>query len=158
MEIVSTTPKDTETFARLLGELAQPGDVLILTGDLGAGKTTLTKGIALGLGIEQLIKSPTYTIIREYQSGRLPLYHMDVYRVGQGAEDLGLEEYFEGDGLSVVEWGDLLQEAVPDTYLNVTVAKEDQFTEKRRIQLKAVGTVAQKRLAEIEAAWRKFSE
>ena len=77
---------------------AQAGDVIVLTGDLGAGKTTMTKGIALGLGISQMIKSPTYTIIREYPQGRLPLYHMDVYRVEEGADELGLDEYFEGDG------------------------------------------------------------
>lgn len=99
----------TAAFAKIIGEAAEPGDNLVLTGDLGAGKTTLTKGIALGLGIEQLIKSPTYTIIREYTNGRLPLYHMDVYRVEYGAEDLGLDDYFEGDGLCVIEWGNLLR-------------------------------------------------
>lgn len=73
----------TAAFAKIIGEVAAPGDNLVLTGDLGAGKTTLTKGIALGLGIEQLIKSPTYTIIREYTNGRMPLYHMDVYQIGR---------------------------------------------------------------------------
>ncbi len=83
------------------------GDVLVLDGDLGAGKTTFTKGLAAGLEIPDIIKSPTFTIIHEYQDGRLPLYHMDAYRLENGgAEDLGLEEYFDGDGVSVVEWAD----------------------------------------------------
>ena len=99
----------TEELAKVIGEVAQPGDNLVLTGDLGAGKTTLTKGIARGLGIEQMIKSPTYTIIREYDQGRLPLYHMDIYRVAASGADLGLDEYFEGEGLSDIEWGKLLE-------------------------------------------------
>ncbi|MCG4282308.1 tRNA (adenosine(37)-N6)-threonylcarbamoyltransferase complex ATPase subunit type 1 TsaE, partial [Lacticaseibacillus saniviri] len=92
-----------QQFGKRLADLLQPGDVLLLDGDLGAGKTSLTKGIAEGLGIDAPIKSPTFTIIREYQQGRLPLYHMDIYRLENGgADDLGLEEYFEGDGVSVV--------------------------------------------------------
>ncbi|EMF0097405.1 tRNA (adenosine(37)-N6)-threonylcarbamoyltransferase complex ATPase subunit type 1 TsaE, partial [Enterococcus hirae] len=106
----------TEELAKVIGEVALPGDNLVLTGDLGAGKTTLTKGIARGLGIEQMIKSPTYTIIREYDQGRLPLYHMDIYRVAASGADLGLDEYFEGEGLSVIEWGNLLEEALPEDY------------------------------------------
>ena len=102
MNIVLNNPLETEAIAQIIGQKAQAGDVIVLTGDLGAGKTTMTKGIALGLGISQMIKSPTYTIIREYPQGRLPLYHMDVYRVEEGADELGLDEYFEGDGLSVV--------------------------------------------------------
>jgi len=114
----------TAAFAKIIGEAAEPGDNLVLTGDLGAGKTTLTKGIALGLGIEQLIKSPTYTIIREYTNGRLPLYHMDVYRVEYGAEDLGLDDYFEGDGLCVIEWGNLLEASLPEDYLELILEKD----------------------------------
>ena len=108
MNIVLNNPLETEAIAKIIGQKAQAGDVIVLTGDLGAGKTTMTKGIALGLGISQMIKSPTYTIIREYPQGRLPLYHMDVYRVEEGADELGLDEYFEGDGLSVVEWLSLI--------------------------------------------------
>ena len=97
-----------------LAPFLQAGDVLVLNGDLGAGKTTFTKGLATGLGINQMIKSPTFTIIREYQSGRLPLYHMDIYRLEDGgAEDLGLEEYFDGDGISVVEWAQFVADGLP---------------------------------------------
>lgn len=133
-------PIETETLAEVIGRVAQAGDNLVLTGDLGAGKTTLTKGIAKGLGITQMIKSPTYTIIREYPDGRLPLYHMDVYRVEYGAEDLGLDEYFEGDGLSVIEWGNMLKEALPQDYLELILLKDQQDLEKRTFQLKTFTT------------------
>lgn len=131
--------EETEQFAQKIGQVAQPGDVLILSGDLGAGKTTLTKGIALGLGITQMIKSPTYTIIREYIEGRLPLYHMDIYRVTEGAGDLGLEEYFEGDGLSVVEWGTLLEDELPADYVELTLSQVPADENVREVTLTAHG-------------------
>ena len=90
-----------------IGEKLQAGDVLVLTGDLGAGKTTLTKGIAQGLGIQQMIKSPTYTIVREYE-GRLPLYHLDVYRIGDDPDSIDLDDFLYGGGVTVIEWGELL--------------------------------------------------
>lgn len=130
---------ETEKLAIRIGQSAQAGDVLILTGELGAGKTTLTKGIALGLGIQQMIKSPTYTIIREYDQGRLPLYHMDVYRVEAAGGDLGLEEYFEGDGLSVVEWGTLLADAMPEDYLELILENDRADTDKRIVSFEAHG-------------------
>ncbi|MCI1903011.1 MAG: tRNA (adenosine(37)-N6)-threonylcarbamoyltransferase complex ATPase subunit type 1 TsaE [Enterococcaceae bacterium] len=101
---------ETQKIARLIARHLESGDVLLLVGDLGTGKTTFTQGLAEGLGIKRHLKSPTYTLIREYTEGRLPLYHMDVYRIDGEVEDMGLEEYFEGDGVSVVEWGDLLSE------------------------------------------------
>ncbi len=137
--IVLENVEQTATLAQIIGEVAQPSDNLVLTGDLGAGKTTLTKGIAKGLGIDQMIKSPTYTIIREYEQGRLPLYHMDVYRVEHGAGDLGLDEYFEGDGLSVIEWGNLLAEALPVDYLELVLEKDPQVDHRRVVTLTPFG-------------------
>ena len=90
-----------------LGALLQKQDVLILTGDLGAGKTTFTKGLARGLGIKQMIKSPTYPIVREYD-GRLPLYHLDVYRIGEDPDSIDLDDFLFGDGVTVIAWGVLL--------------------------------------------------
>lgn len=109
-----------------LANFLQAGDVIVLNGDLGAGKTTFTKGIAKGLGISEIIKSPTFTIIREYQDGRLPLYHMDAYRLEEGgAEDLGLDEYFDGDGVSVVEWAQFAEDELPDSFLAITFRRTD---------------------------------
>ncbi|EOH80859.1 tRNA (adenosine(37)-N6)-threonylcarbamoyltransferase complex ATPase subunit type 1 TsaE [Enterococcus malodoratus] len=143
----------TERLGKIIGSVAEPSDNLVLTGDLGAGKTTLTKGIALGLGIDQMIKSPTYTIIREYQQGRLPLYHMDVYRIESGADDLGLDDYFEGDGLSVIEWGQQLGDFVPEDYLELILHKDGQDENLRQVELIVHGEQAQKFQGRILKAW-----
>ena len=129
-----------------------------MTGDLGAGKTTLTKGIAQGLGITQMIKSPTYTIIREYSQGRIPLYHMDIYRVAASGADLGLDEYFEGDGLSVVEWGNLLEEALPEDYLELILEKSDTDLEKRYVKLISYGEQSETFKQRILEKWAENHE
>ena len=111
-----------------LGHLLEKNDVLILTGELGAGKTTLTKGLAKGLGIYQMIKSPTYTIVREYE-GRLPLYHLDVYRIEGDADSIDLDEFLFGSGVTVIEWGHLLGEDLPADYLELEILKDDEGRE-----------------------------
>jgi len=114
------------TIGEKLAAYLAPQDLILLDGDLGAGKTTLTKGLAKGLGITRPIKSPTFTIIREYQDGRIPLYHMDVYRLEEGGgDDLGLEEYFNGDGVNVVEWSKFVADELPDDYLRIIFRRDD---------------------------------
>lgn len=149
MKITVQNLEKTEQLGKAIGNLVSAGDVIILSGDLGAGKTTFTKSLALGLGIQQMIKSPTYTIIREYQTGRIPLYHMDVYRIGGEADELGLEEYFEGNGVSVVEWGQLLEENLPEDYLTIFFEKDSQNLEKRIMTIDAHGRQAEKLLQKI---------
>jgi tRNA threonylcarbamoyladenosine biosynthesis protein TsaE len=105
--------QETRELGRRLAPLLQPGDVLALEGDLGAGKTTFTQGVAKGLGIETYIDSPTFTLIKEYH-GRLPLYHMDVYRLEGADEDLGWDEYFYGDGVTLVEWASRIKQLMPE--------------------------------------------
>lgn len=114
---------DTVSFGIELAEKAKPGTVIALTGDLGAGKTTLTKSIAKGLAIEDVITSPTFTIVKEYEQGRLPLYHFDVYRIGDIDEmyELGYEEYFYGEGVCVVEWADLIEDIMPEDTLWIQI-------------------------------------
>lgn len=129
--------EQTIQIGRWIGERLPKGTVVVLEGDLGAGKTTFSKGIAEGLGITQMIKSPTYTIIREYEEGKYPLYHMDVYRVGDSAEDLGLEEYFESDGISLVEWGSMIEELLPNNRLEITLYHQDEMT--RQMMIKGYG-------------------
>lgn len=123
-------------FSERLGSLLQPGDVLALEGDLGAGKTTFTKGLAKGLNITRNVNSPTFTIIKEYQ-GRLPLYHMDVYRVEDSFEDLGFDEYFEGNGVTVVEWAHLVKEQLPEELLTIYLYLDDN--DSRKLVLKPQG-------------------
>lgn len=114
----------TQAFAHYLASYLKAGDIICLAGDLGAGKTTFTRYLAEGLGITGNIKSPTFTIIREYQTGRLPLYHMDAYRLEEtGAEGMGLEEYLEGDGLTVIEWPQFIEEELSTNYLWLRINK-----------------------------------
>lgn len=113
-----SSAEDTIKFGNKLAQYLQEGDIITLEGDLGAGKTTFTKGIATGLGVKRTVNSPTFTIIKEY-SGRLPLYHMDVYRVTDEFEDLGFDEYFYGEGVTVIEWAHLIEEQLPTERLSI---------------------------------------
>lgn len=110
--------EQTQNFAERLAAFLQPGDLLALEGDLGAGKTTFTQGLARGLGVRNVVNSPTFTIIKEYQ-GRLPLYHMDVYRVGDDVDSLDLDDYFFGEGVCVVEWASLIEDVLPPERLTI---------------------------------------
>ncbi|MBO9131414.1 tRNA (adenosine(37)-N6)-threonylcarbamoyltransferase complex ATPase subunit type 1 TsaE [Bacillus sp. 165] len=135
-EIITSSPEETMELSRKLGMIARPKDVFILEGDLGAGKTTFTKGLAKGLGVKRVVNSPTFNLIKEYQ-GNLPLYHMDVYRLENNEEDLGFDEYFYGDGVTVVEWAHLIAPYLPSTLLKISIYHEGE--EKRRLVLEPVG-------------------
>lgn len=137
MEIVSKKAEDTEKLAKKIAQFLKPQDIILLDGDLGAGKTTFTKGLALGLGIKKNVKSPTFTIVREYHEGRLPLYHMDVYRLENGAEDMGIDDYLFGEGVCVVEWASMIEDILPKDRLDIKVYREDEMS--RRIELTPVG-------------------
>ncbi|WP_174735142.1 tRNA (adenosine(37)-N6)-threonylcarbamoyltransferase complex ATPase subunit type 1 TsaE [Mesobacillus harenae] len=128
-QFVSEQPEQTLELAKRLGKALKAGDVLALEGDLGAGKTTFTKGLAQGLEIKRIVNSPTFTIIKEYQ-GRLPLYHMDVYRVEDAFEDLGFDEYFTGEGVTVVEWAHLIESQLPLEILTVYLYHENDTARK----------------------------
>ena len=115
--------EETRAFGRKLADRVAPGTVIAMTGDLGTGKTTLTKAIAEGLGITDVITSPTFNIVKEYEGGRLPLYHFDVYRIGDIDEmyELGYEEYFYGRGVCVIEWADIIEELIPDDAVKIDI-------------------------------------
>ncbi|MCI5687057.1 tRNA (adenosine(37)-N6)-threonylcarbamoyltransferase complex ATPase subunit type 1 TsaE [Anaerovoracaceae bacterium 42-11] len=122
-EIIIRSEADTKAFGYELAESLKPGTVLALIGNLGTGKTTLTKYIAEGLGVTEMLTSPTFTIVKEYYSGRLPLYHFDVYRLESAAQlfEIGAEEYFYGRGVSIVEWADQVAEILPDETLCIFI-------------------------------------
>ncbi|MFB1052215.1 tRNA (adenosine(37)-N6)-threonylcarbamoyltransferase complex ATPase subunit type 1 TsaE [Paraliobacillus sp. JSM ZJ581] len=117
-KVITNTTEETIKIAEKLAVLLRPGDVVTLQGDLGAGKTTFTKGLGIGLGVTRTINSPTFTIVKEYM-GELPLYHMDVYRLEESDEDIGFDEYFNGDGISVVEWPQFITAFLPDKRLDI---------------------------------------
>lgn len=124
----SYKPEDTFAIGEKLGRDAKPGQLCTLTGDLGAGKTVLTQGIAKGLGVREPVNSPTFTIAQVYDSGRMPLYHLDVYRIGdmEEMEEIGYEDYFYGEGLCIVEWADLIAELIPEEHVQIVIEKDPE--------------------------------
>jgi tRNA threonylcarbamoyladenosine biosynthesis protein TsaE len=139
MKINLNSIEDTIKFGEKLGSLLKMGDIICLNGDLGAGKTTLSKSIGAGLGVKEYITSPTFTLINEYE-GRLPLYHFDVYRLNsyEELEDLGVEDYFYGDGVCLVEWAEKISEDLPELRLEIYLARGDS-DDKRVLKMKAFG-------------------
>ena len=142
----SQNEQELIALGKQLGQRLEKQDVVILTGDLGAGKTTFTKGLAKGLDIRQMIKSPTYTIVREYE-GRLPLYHLDVYRIEGDADSIDLDEFLFGSGVTVIEWGHFLGEDLPDSYLELEILKE---AEGRCLHFTAHGSRAEQLIKELQ--------
>lgn len=132
--------KETLEYGKRLGENAVPGTVICLDGDLGTGKTVIAKGIALGLGITEPVSSPTFTVVKEYTEGRLPFYHFDVYRIEDPAEmdEIGYEDYFYGDGVTVIEWSDMIKELIPENAIRIRLTKDAQkgfdYREIREVQ------------------------
>ncbi|MEI3245417.1 MAG: tRNA (adenosine(37)-N6)-threonylcarbamoyltransferase complex ATPase subunit type 1 TsaE [Lachnospiraceae bacterium] len=134
----SFTPEDTFTIGKKLAETVRPGEIYTLNGDLGVGKTVFTKGLAAGLGIKEPVTSPTFTILQEYESGRLPLYHFDVYRIGDPEEmdEIGYEDYFYGRGICLIEWAELIEELIPEEAFAVYIEKDlDKGLDYRRIRI-----------------------
>lgn len=127
--------EETEALGKRLAVHLKPSDVITLEGDLGAGKTTFTKGLAKGLGIKRNVNSPTFTIVKQYK-GSIPLYHMDVYRLEDSDEDIGFEEYFHGDGVAVIEWAQFIEEYLPDERLEITITSIGE--NERIVELKAM--------------------
>lgn len=126
-EIIETNrPEETFELGRRLGEKCRSGQVFTLIGDLGVGKTVFTQGVAAGLGVTEIVNSPTFTILQIYESGRMPFYHFDVYRIGDVEEmdEIGYEDCFYGEGVSLVEWADLIPEILPEHYTQIVIEKD----------------------------------
>ena len=126
-QIIETfSPEETFAVGKEIAAKAEPGQVYTLIGDLGVGKTVFTQGIAEGLGIEEPVNSPTFTIVQVYEEGRLPLYHFDVYRIGdvEEMEEIGYEDYFYGNGICLIEWANLIQEILPKEYQIIRIEKD----------------------------------
>jgi tRNA threonylcarbamoyladenosine biosynthesis protein TsaE len=123
--IETNTPQETFEVGEKLGKNAKPGDIFTLNGDLGVGKTVFTQGVAAGLGITEHVNSPTFTIVQVYESGRLPFYHFDVYRIGdiEEMDEIGYEDYFFGQGLCIIEWAGLINEIIPENARHITIEK-----------------------------------
>lgn len=139
----------TYKIGKIIGEKLFAGAVVCLNGDLGAGKTCLTKSIAKSLGIEEDITSPTFTIVNEYNDGKIPLYHFDVYRIGASDEmyDIGYEEYIESEGICIIEWSNIIKDILPTERLEITLRYMD---EGREMELLPLGHKYEKIVEEVE--------
>ncbi len=126
MIIETNSAEETYQLGKQMGEKAGAGEIYCLDGDLGTGKTVFTQGFAAGLGVEGPVNSPTFTILQQYDSGRLPLYHFDVYRIGDVEEmdEIGYEECFYGEGVTLIEWSSLIREILPDQVIRITIEKD----------------------------------
>lgn len=126
MRIESFCEEDTLKAGIEIGKAAKAGDIYTLSGDLGVGKTVFTKGVAIGLGINEPVNSPTFTIVQEYTEGRMNFYHFDVYRIGdvEEMEEIGYEDYFYGNGVCLIEWAELIEELLPDNIIKIEIKKD----------------------------------
>ena len=141
--IESTSESDTYALGVEIGKEAKPGEVYALSGDLGVGKTALTKGVAAGLGIKEPVSSPTFTILQIYEEGRLPFYHFDVYRLEEAEEmdEIGYIDYLYGEGVSLIEWAELISEVLPSSYFKICIEKDlEKGVDYRRITVERIGT------------------
>lgn len=139
MKINIKNAEETINLGEKIATSLQAGDVVLLDGELGAGKTTLTKGIAKALDIKRNIKSPTFTLVREYMDGKIPLFHMDMYRLEYSDPfEVGVDEYIQSNGISIIEWSEFITDLLPDEYLRITINKTSDET--RTVELEAKGT------------------
>ena len=136
VKFISNSPDETIEIGKKIGSILNVGDVVLLDGDLSAGKTTLTKGIGISLGVKRIINSPTFTIVKDY-NGNIRLYHLDLYRLNGLNNDFDLEEYIESDGVCVIEWPNQVSELIPDNYLKIEFKRIDE--NKREIYVYGIG-------------------
>ena len=139
MKIIEThSPEETYKVGYDLGNSAEKGQIFCMSGDLGVGKTVFTQGFAAGLGVEDNVNSPTFTIVQEYEDGRIPLYHFDVYRISDVSEmdEIGYEEYFYGEGVCLIEWAEIIEDILPEDVTWITIEKSmDEDLDYRKITI-----------------------
>lgn len=141
MIIETKNARETYEVGEKIGRQARSGQVYTLVGDLGVGKTVFTQGVANGLGITEPVSSPTFTIIQEYEEGRLPFYHFDVYRIGciEEMDEIGYEDYFYGNGICLIEWANLIEEIIPEDAISITIEKDlEKGFDYRRIRIEGM--------------------
>ncbi len=142
MIIETNSPQETYQLGKRIGKIVNQGDVISLIGDLGVGKTVFTQGLAKGLGIDEAINSPTFTIVQVYEEGRMPFYHFDVYRIGdiEEMDEIGYEDYFYGNGVCLVEWANLIEEILPNNIKEITIEKDlEKGFDYRKIMINGMG-------------------
>ena len=140
--IESNSAEETFALGQKIGERVKPGTIISLTGDLGVGKTVFSQGFGAGIGVEEPVNSPTFTIVQVYEEGRLPFYHFDVYRIADEEElyEIGFDEMIDGDGVSLIEWANLIPRSLPEHYTEIRIEKDlERGFDYRRITITEVG-------------------
>ena len=140
-KITSRNEQDTIELAQNIESEKFPNMVICLQGDLGSGKTVFTKGFAASLGIEEQVTSPTFNIIKEYTSGEMDLYHMDVYRLDGNVDELGIEEYYQKDGIVIIEWSDMIKDYLPEERLEIKIKLSEEDEDTRIIVITPYGKI-----------------
>lgn len=144
------TPKTTQILGELFGKKAYISQVITLTGDLGTGKTTFAQGFAKGLNIQGIVNSPTFTLVKPYFESKIPLYHIDAYRLEDTHQDLGFEEYIEGNGVCLIEWPQFINELIPPNQISIQI---ERFSQGRKITATAYGKENEEVLKEVIQLW-----
>ena len=148
LNLKTSSKEETQRLGETIGTLVKPDMVFLMKGDLGAGKTTFTQGVAKGLGIKRTVTSPTFTIQKLYRDGRLTLNHIDAYRLEGISQDLGFEEYMMDGGLTVIEWSEFAPDLIPNEYMSITITLDEDFS--RNFKFEAVGQEYETLLEEIK--------
>lgn len=148
LKVITNSVEETHELGKKIAEFSKPNMVFLFDGDLGAGKTTLTQGIAKGLGVKRIVTSPTFNILKIYNDGRMPLYHIDAYRLEGCHQDLGFDEFLDDDGITVIEWSEYVPSLVPENRLIVTIHLLDE--DRREFTFTAYGEAYEKLLEEIK--------
>lgn len=151
MKFICKNKNDTQELGKLIAKFSFEKEVITLSGQLGAGKTTFSQGFASGLGIEGIINSPTFNIVKCYFNSSIPLYHIDAYRLEDVNQDLGLEEYIEGDGVCLVEWSEFILDVIPDELLKIDISILED--EARLIEINAFGKKYEELLKKVKELW-----
>ena len=151
MKFICKNKNDTQELGRLIAQFSFEKEVITLSGQLGAGKTTFSQGFASGLGIEGIINSPTFNIVKCYFNSSIPLYHIDAYRLEDVNQDLGLEEYIEGDGVCLVEWAEFILDVIPNELLKIDISILED--EARLIEINAFGKKYEELLKKVKELW-----
>ena len=151
MEFICKNKNETQELGRIIAKFSFRGEVITLRGQLGAGKTTFSQGFASGLGIQGVINSPTFNIVKCYFNSYIPLYHIDAYRLEDLHQDLGLEEYIEGDGVCLVEWAEFIEEIIPNELMKINI--EILENEERKITIETIGNKYNELLKKVKELW-----
>ncbi len=150
-KLKTTSEQETKELAKVFGSLVKPGQVILLEGNLGSGKTVFAKGLAIGLGISETVNSPTFNIVKCYFKGRIPMFHIDAYRLEGNRQDIGLDEYIYGNGVTAIEWPKFIDYLLPKDFIRLEINRLDEVN--RDVSIESFGKQSDELLGEVSKQW-----